>query len=105
MQEVDGEVVKENVMRGAPLRVWWLVLGALGTAAALLGVAYIDAALPAPLSRDAPAHRFIADIAHDHLVNLTAIGPRVRRGASLRRRRPIAAFASDGGRMERTDRT
>lgn len=65
-------------MRGAPLPVWWLVLGALATGAALLGVARIDAALPAPLTRAAPAHRFIADIAHEHLVNLTSIGPRVR---------------------------
>ncbi|XP_026321103.1 endoplasmic reticulum metallopeptidase 1-like [Hyposmocoma kahamanoa] len=64
-------------MRGAPLHVWWLVLGALATCAALLGVSRIDAALPAPLTRAAPAHRFIADIAHEHLVNLTSIGPRV----------------------------
>lgn len=76
-QEIDGEVVKENVVRGAPMRAGWLLLGVVGTSAALLAVALIDVAMPAPLSRDAPDHRFIAEIAHEHLVNLTSIGPRV----------------------------
>ncbi|XP_041984494.1 endoplasmic reticulum metallopeptidase 1-like isoform X2 [Aricia agestis] len=38
---------------------------------------YADTYLPEPLDRSAPPDRFIAEIAHEHLVNLTSMGPRV----------------------------
>ncbi|CAH0724104.1 unnamed protein product, partial [Brenthis ino] len=72
-----GEVVKENVFEDGVVPLRWLA-AALAACGAALGVALlVDARLPAPLGRDAPPDRFIAEIAHEHLVNLTSIGPRV----------------------------
>lgn len=74
-----GEVVKENVFEDGVVPLRWLA-AALAACGAALGVALlVDARLPAPLGRDAPPDRFIAEIAHEHLVNLTSIGPRVRK--------------------------
>ncbi|KAJ8716926.1 hypothetical protein PYW08_005325 [Mythimna loreyi] len=73
----QSELVKENVRVQSPLAVGWLLAGLAGSAALLAAVASIDQALPAPLGRDAPPTRFQALVAHEHLVNLTSIGPRV----------------------------
>lgn len=78
MVVMKGVAVKENVRRGAPLAGWWVWAGAAAVLAALAGVARIDSALPAPLARHAaPAERFSGERAYEHLLNLTAIGPRV----------------------------
>lgn len=72
------EYVKENVRPRAPVSPRVLALALAATVAALAAVALIDLALPTPLTRRAaPPDRFIAEVAHEHLVNLTSIGPRV----------------------------
>ncbi|CAG9796007.1 unnamed protein product [Diatraea saccharalis] len=73
------EYVKENVPARPPVPVWVVVCGLLATMVALVGVTtLVDHTLPPPLTRrDAPPDRFIAEIAYEHLVNITNIGPRV----------------------------
>ncbi|XP_037295061.1 endoplasmic reticulum metallopeptidase 1 [Manduca sexta] len=72
------DLVKENVVPRPPLSVWWLVAALAVSGLSVIGVALIDYNLPEPLTREtAPPDRFIAEIAHEHLVNLTSIGPRV----------------------------
>ncbi|KAM3959411.1 LOW QUALITY PROTEIN: uncharacterized protein ACR2FA_006478 [Aphomia sociella] len=72
------KLVKENVLARPPLSVWWLVAALAATAGAYYVVSIIDLTLPEPLMRDtASPQRFIAEIAHEHLVNLTSMGPRV----------------------------
>ncbi|CAH1640024.1 unnamed protein product [Spodoptera littoralis] len=71
------EFVKENKPAQLPLSVWWVAAGLAANAALLAGVALLDAALPEPLGPDAPPERFHGLTAHRHLINLTAIGPRV----------------------------
>ncbi|GBP67671.1 Endoplasmic reticulum metallopeptidase 1 [Eumeta japonica] len=76
-QEVEGEV-KENRLPKTALP--GAVFAALLAAAALgvAGVARLDAHLPVVLTRDnSPSHKFRGDDAYEHLLNLTAIGPRV----------------------------
>lgn len=65
------------MVRRPPVSLGWLAAAAALTAALLAAAALIDVTLPEPLTRAAPPHRFIAEIAHEHLVNLTSIGPRV----------------------------
>ncbi|KAJ8717542.1 hypothetical protein PYW07_005472 [Mythimna separata] len=77
MKSEQSELVKENKLAGAPLSARWLAAALAACAALLAGVARIDHALPAPLGLAAPPHRFRALVAHQHLVNLTSIGPRV----------------------------
>lgn len=89
------------MVRGPPLHAGWLALGALGACAALMAAAAIDEALPAPLGRDAPGDRFIADIAHEHLVNLTSIGPRVFPRALSVRATPITHGSDPPARSAR----
>ncbi|CAH2089062.1 unnamed protein product [Euphydryas editha] len=72
-----GQVVKENVLEDGVVPLRWVVAAALATALALVAAALVDRRLPEPLRRGAPPERFIAEIAHEHLVNLTSIGPRV----------------------------
>lgn len=74
----QSELVKENKPPQAPLSGWWVLAALVASAATLAAVAYIDYALPEPLGPDAPPQRFRALTAHQHLVNLTSIGPRVR---------------------------
>ncbi|RVE52927.1 hypothetical protein evm_002404 [Chilo suppressalis] len=72
------EYVKENIQSRPPVPAWVIVLCVGAAASALYVATLVDRALPAPLMRkDAPADRFIAENAYDHLVNLTNIGPRV----------------------------
>ncbi|XP_063830921.1 endoplasmic reticulum metallopeptidase 1-like, partial [Ostrinia nubilalis] len=71
------EYIKENVVVPAPVTPRVLAAALAAALLALAGVALIDLALPEPLQRGAPPERFIAELAHEHLVNLTAIGPRV----------------------------
>lgn len=76
MQEL---LVKENASWRAPLSWRWVCAALAASALALAGVARIDHALPDPLTRaSAPPGRFVAEIAYEHLLNLTSIGPRVR---------------------------
>jgi hypothetical protein len=73
----EQEYVKENVAPRAPVPAW-VVCAALAGAAAVFALAALpDLAMPEPLTRAAPPHRFIAEIAYEHMVNLTSIGPRV----------------------------
>lgn len=74
----QSELVKENKPAQAPLSLGWLLAALAASAAILAAVASIDYALPAPLGPGAPPTRFRALAAHQHLVNLTSIGPRVR---------------------------
>ncbi|XP_075981699.1 endoplasmic reticulum metallopeptidase 1-like isoform X2 [Anticarsia gemmatalis] len=107
---MSGEVlVKENKLSAGPLSWPWLAAGLLASAAALWAVALIDDALPAPLARGSPPERFIAEIAHEHLVNLTSIGPRVAGsyenevlavGVLVAALKQIAAQASPHNRVE-----
>ncbi|CAG9127663.1 unnamed protein product [Plutella xylostella] len=72
------EEIKENRRRLPPLGPGWLVLGCVLAAAAPLLLQMHHDRLPTPLTRaDAPPTRFCAEIAKEHLHNLTAIGPRV----------------------------
>ncbi|XP_047030872.1 endoplasmic reticulum metallopeptidase 1-like isoform X2 [Helicoverpa zea] len=71
------ELVKENASLRAPLSGAWLLAALAALLAALAAVAHIDHALPAPLGADAPRERFRGLVAHQLLVNLTSIGPRV----------------------------
>ncbi|XP_022816260.1 endoplasmic reticulum metallopeptidase 1-like [Spodoptera litura] len=71
------EFVKENKPAQLPLSIWWVAAGLAANAALLAGVALLDAALPEPLGPGAPPERFHGLTAHQHLTNLTAIGPRV----------------------------
>ncbi|CAH4032462.1 unnamed protein product [Pieris brassicae] len=75
--KMDAEVVKENVWQAGSVRTRWVVLAALCSCVAVLVAAVCDQTLPTPLDRSAPKDRFIAEIAYEHLVNLTSIGPRV----------------------------
>ncbi|KAG6454318.1 hypothetical protein O3G_MSEX008637 [Manduca sexta] len=78
MDVATEDLVKENVVPRPPLSVWWLVAALAVSGLSVIGVALIDYNLPEPLTREtAPPDRFIAEIAHEHLVNLTSIGPRV----------------------------
>lgn len=70
--------MKENRVRALPLTWPWLCAGLALSACAVLVALYIDYALPEPLTRATGSpEQFIAQIAHEHLVNLTAVGPRV----------------------------
>ncbi|KAG7301133.1 hypothetical protein JYU34_013974, partial [Plutella xylostella] len=72
------EEIKENRRRLPPLGPGWLVLGCVLAAAAPLLLQMHHDRLPTPLTRgDAPPTRFCAEIAKEHLHNLTVIGPRV----------------------------
>nr|XP_037873576.1 endoplasmic reticulum metallopeptidase 1 isoform X4 [Bombyx mori] len=71
------KMMKENILPQPPLSTWWLFVALAATGLSLYGVSLIDYALPEPLTRAAPVEKFIADIAYEHLVNLTSIGPRV----------------------------
>uniref|UniRef100_A0A2A4JGX3 FXNA-like protease n=1 Tax=Heliothis virescens TaxID=7102 RepID=A0A2A4JGX3_HELVI len=73
----SDELVKENASLRAPLAPGWLLAALAALLAALAAVARIDHALPEPLGRDAPPDRFHGLAAHELLVNLTSIGPRV----------------------------
>ncbi|VVC97950.1 unnamed protein product [Leptidea sinapis] len=73
----NGEEVKENVLEVGVVDVRWVVMAAVCTAATLLVAGSVDLAFPTPLDRSAPPDKFIAEIAYEHLVNLTSIGPRV----------------------------
>ncbi|CAB3244465.1 unnamed protein product [Arctia plantaginis] len=72
------DLVKENKVKPLPLTWPWLCAGLAVSACAVLATLTIDYALPEPVTR-AKGHpeQFIAQIAYEHLVNLTAIGPRV----------------------------
>lgn len=74
---MDAEVVKENVWQAGSVKTRWVVLAVLCSCVAVLVAVVYDQKLPTPLDRSAPKDRFIADIAYEHLVNLTSIGPRV----------------------------
>lgn len=77
MQEQE-EVVKGHVVAALPLRTRWLVAGVAASCAVFALALLADEALPAPRARgDAPPDSFIAEAAYEHLLNLTAIGPRV----------------------------
>ncbi|XP_052743938.1 endoplasmic reticulum metallopeptidase 1-like [Bicyclus anynana] len=71
------KLVKENDPETGVVSLGWLAAAAVATALTLLVAALADAHLPAPLDHSAPPQRFIAEIAYEHLVNLTSIGPRV----------------------------
>lgn len=74
----EGRIVKENVVRGAPLSSWWVAFGVAAVGGALVAVACIDATLPLPKDpSSASKDSFIASYAQQHLNELTAIGPRV----------------------------
>ncbi|XP_047536484.1 endoplasmic reticulum metallopeptidase 1-like [Vanessa atalanta] len=72
-----GQVVKENVFEDGVVPLRWVAVAAVVTSLSLVVAALVDRRLPEPLDRSAPADHFIAEIAHEHLVNLTSIGPRV----------------------------
>ncbi|XP_050667922.1 endoplasmic reticulum metallopeptidase 1-like [Leptidea sinapis] len=105
----NGEEVKENVLEVGVVDVRWVVMAAVCTAATLLVAGSVDLAFPTPLDRSAPPDKFIAEIAYEHLVNLTSIGPRVAGSyenevAAVRilveAARGIAAAASQHNRVE-----
>lgn len=72
-----GEEIKENIYEDGVVSVWWVAAALAACCGALAAAMAVDVSLPAPLGRDASPERFIAEIAHEHLVNLTSIGPRV----------------------------
>lgn len=73
----EAGLVKENAPPAPALRQRWLLGGGAALAAAALALLAAAGRLPAPAARGAPPDTFIAEIAHEHLVNLTSIGPRV----------------------------
>lgn len=77
VQQMYGEEVKENVYSDGVVSLWWLVAALVACGGALAAALAVDARLPEPFGRRAPPDRFSAALAHDHLVNLTSIGPRV----------------------------
>ncbi|KAJ2948720.1 hypothetical protein O0L34_g7978 [Tuta absoluta] len=74
-------VIKENRSwrDHEPLPLRWMVLGVLVSVAGLALVAHMDRALPAPKPPppQSPTTVFSGILAHEFLVNLTSIGPRV----------------------------
>ncbi|XP_072943077.1 uncharacterized protein [Epargyreus clarus] len=105
-----GAAEKENYPEREALRLRWALLAAAATALLLAAAAALARRLPDPLSRaNGSEHRFIAEIAHEHLVNLTSIGPRVAGsyenevlavGVVVAAVKRIAATASPHNRVE-----
>ncbi|KAL4704883.1 hypothetical protein ACJJTC_019461 [Scirpophaga incertulas] len=69
--------MKENVVRTLKPGFWTLIGTLALTVAMFLLAVLADRSLPTPLTRAAPKDQFIAEIAYEHLLNLTSIGPRV----------------------------